>query len=380
MWSFLDERLVITYNPKTKIQVAVNQKAKTAPVLDYTYNISAMYNGNTGAAIFFNYETGISVYIPPGTSDLTWYSSKKSFDDYFGNLRTLKDLYHYGETHGISFDSVTITDAISEELVQIFEPLSSEYSSRCQSLATMLHISKITSDHFKTSMVGWPEVMGDVNSPFRGDFKWLVGMYQGIGDFFAEIAGGMGLLAQKRVKLDLGKILTQDGGIDVMIYLLEQLHPHFDIGKILGKALNSPERFFTLNDKFSGEMGYGFDGYIHVLAEIIRLYEDKSSIQNVEIALTDYCKNPKTSSKGIQEKWNGSVKKFLATIKKLKLDEALKDLTGLLGNITDNKWVYKGVNMSKIVEIVMKMDPSNVDSVPEVLKLLQEGKKKDLHV
>ena len=369
-WSFI-ERLVLTYNPKTQIQLIVNETAHTVPVLDYSNNITTLYNGRTRSALSFNFETGISVFIPPGSSKMTWDSSEQSFTDFFAELPSQTKIYKYGETHGVRFDPMHVPEDISEEMGAILESVSQEYKERCEALSVVLHISRITSNYFKTSMVGYPQVMGSVNAEFRGDLKWLFGFYQGLGEFFGKIDGGMTILAKKKVKLDLGKALTEKTGIHVMIYFLKVLHEKFDVGKLLGKDLNSVETFFPLVDMLGGMLGYGFDGFVHILSEIVRFKIGHNSIQNVETLLNEYCSSPKTNRAIVKETWKGSIDDFLKTLDDLKVKKDFKGLSKVLTEIREGRWIYKKVDLGKISKVIMKLEfPCNKELVGEILNLL----------
>ncbi|XP_063911288.1 uncharacterized protein LOC135128306 [Zophobas morio] len=352
----------IPYNP---------QKQKVA-LLDYHNNISLLYDGLTGDAFGFSYEDGRGVYIPAGTSDKTWTVKKQSYDEYFKNPVPPKELFSLGETHGYHFEPESIPEEMSGKMSKILAALSIDYSSQCEALAIMVRVSKISADKLKTSLSGFEGVMGDVSlAPNRGDFHWNVGLFQGMGEFFRPF-GSMEVLIEKKIKLNLTRIFTEETGIHLMCYFLEELADHFDLGKILGESLNDPLEFFTVTNKLGGDINYGFDGLIHIIKEMILAKDGKNSKENLIVVLKLYFTNSRAKGDDLGQKWRTSVKDLGETIKKLKLEKAFHGLTKLLRDIGDQKWRLGNVNMSEIVEYIVGVDlPADPNVVNKVIEKLE---------
>ncbi|XP_063911286.1 uncharacterized protein LOC135128304 [Zophobas morio] len=349
-----------------------NPQQQKVGLLDYHNNISILYDGLTGDAFGFSYEDGRGVYIPAGTSDKTWIVKKQSYDEYFKNPVPPKEIFSIGEKHGYHFDPESIPEDMSEKMSKILAPLSVDYSSQCEALATLGHISKISADKLKTSLSGFETVVGDVLSQNRGDFKWAVGLFQGMGDFFAPF-GNMEVLIKKNIKLNLTRIFTEETGIHVMCYFLEELADHLDLGKILSETLNNPVEFFTVTNKLGGDINYGFDGLINIIKEMIMAKEGNNSKENLIVVLKLYFTNSRVKGDNLGQKWRTSIQDLDETIKKLKLEKAFHGLTKLLRDIGDQKWCLGNVNMSEIVEYIVGVelpaDPNVVYKVIEKLEL-----------
>ncbi|KAJ3663467.1 hypothetical protein Zmor_007726 [Zophobas morio] len=259
---------------------------------------------------------------------------------------------------------------MAQKLSGILSPLSADYSSQCEALATALYISKITSDKFKTSLAGFEGVVGDVNTVNHGDFKWLIGIYQGLGEFFAPF-GGVEALNKKHVHIDFAKILNEVCGIYVLCYLLEALAPKFDLGKISGKQMNNDLEFASLLTKLGGEVDYGADGFIFLLTEITKYHYGASSKENLRAVLVKYCTNPRGSHDKVEEQWLSALGTLRKTLKKLKLEESFERVTKAVDSILDGKWHQKGINMSAVVKDILQIQlPAKADAADKILEKL----------
>ncbi|XP_063923710.1 uncharacterized protein LOC135137878 [Zophobas morio] len=366
------DRLSYYVNAHLGLHFPYSRKHQKVAVLDHRHNTSVFYDGLSGDAFAFSYEEGIGVYIPGGVSDKTWNIKETSFEKYFKNPVLPKEIFSIGQKQGYQFDPQLISDEMSEKLSGILTPLSIDYSSRCEALATALHISKITSDKLKTSLSSFESVMGDVSTQNRGDFKWLIGIYQGLGEFFAPF-GSMEILKEKKLHLDFAKILNEDGGISVLGYLLETLAPHFDLGKLIGEQMNSEPQFFVIINKLGGEVDYCSDGLVYVLTEITIYNYGETSKENLVTVLRKFFTDTRVCNENLEQKWLSSIKTLLETIQKLKLENSFKDLSKLLKDIGEGKWQQNCVNMSEVFGKIVKVElPGKADSANEIIELLEK--------
>ncbi|XP_063926013.1 uncharacterized protein LOC135139643 [Zophobas morio] len=360
-------------NARLKYYIPYNKAQSKAGLLDYHHNISVFYDGLTGDAFAFYYEQGHGVFIPGGTSDQTWDIKRQKYEEYFENPVAPPRLFKTGEKHGYQLYPDEISETIALKLSQILTPLSPDYSSQCQALATILFISKTTSDRLKTSLSGLETVVGDINGRNRGDFRWLIGMAEGIADYFSMF-GGIDALNQKHVHLDLAKVLNQQSGIHVLCYFVETLAPHFDLGTKLGKHLNSQPDFFVLICKLGGGISYGFDGFVCVILEIVKYNYGENSIENVAANLKTYVGDARAVTSNLGQKWHTFIQELQETIKGLELDRAFGGLMELLQDIVGGNWVQKGINMSEIVEEVINVEIPGSEC--SVIKIVNDLKKK----
>ena len=353
------------YFPRHKTQEKV-------ALLDYRNNISVFYDGLTGDAFGFFYERGLGIYIPSGVTDKTWNVKRQSYEEYFKDPFPPQEILSIGERKGIQFDPQLISDDTAEKLSEILTPLSTDYSSECEAFATALHVSKITSDRHKTYLADFEGVMGNVLTEIQGDFKWLVGMHQGLAEYFTPF-GGIDALNKKKIHLDLAVILNKKGGIYVLCYLLEILAPKFDLKKVSGEQMNGEPQFFILINKLGGEIDHGYDGLIYILTEITLYNYGENSKENLRILLVRYCTNPRGNSDGLEEKWLSSIQFLRKTIKELKLEDPFNDLVKRLDDIIAGKWCQKGVNMSAVVkEIVQLQLPGKAKYADKILDKIED--------
>lgn len=275
-------------NQSTNLFGVVNVTAKVAFILDINANIITLLDGNNGAAIVFNLNIQQGNYIAPGQSDKTWIASKVSFEVYFNSLVSLKVLLNIGTVFSVQNCPQNILKVVAGLLVRLSVSLAVDIEANSKvALEVFIRLGSRLSVVLTGSLKGILQfaVKGIIN--LNGDFVWLVGVLEGLGEFFGHISGGLAALIKARVQFDLAVLLGAASGLEVLVNLIFAIIVRFDLS-VVADILNNVDYLLEIVVKLGGGVSYGVTGLFKIVALVVKLINKKIQIEVFIQALLEF--------------------------------------------------------------------------------------------
>lgn len=325
---------------------------------DYSLQIVALFNGQTGTVTIVNITTGriYKITYSSQTANYLWLSSKTSFSAYFRTLSSLQELYNIGERQGqrVSIDS--------QEISYIF----TQFGTHLTTQETFdLFVSFVS--HLQRNL----KLVYERNSSFttHQNIQWFLSVNLALGDLLDNANGNLSNSDVWR-HLNLTAIFNASSGVEALLSFLSQIGNNVDLAKQFSSYLSSPPRMEKLLEKLGGGSNNGLDGIITIVVNIIQTMEGHGSINKVISSIINY----NASADGNNDNLTTIINEFLelAASQGRRYDSSARwaEFVKVLQSLNNQNFIFNNVNISDIIKLLRWYHPN--EAIPTIIKILSK--------
>ncbi|XP_060535509.1 uncharacterized protein LOC132707620 [Cylas formicarius] len=349
--------LHLLVNETSQLVVIVNVTAGAALVIDLKDNIVGLFNGTSGVAIIIDFNAQIVLYITSQDSDLVWIKSKQSIEVYFESLVSLKVFVEVSSCKRFKLSNVSeeVLIIVNHILVRLVAGLEEQLKVSIHAGLTLLvTITKSLVVVLNGTLKGILTLVGKGLIKLKGDLQWLLNVLKGLEELVSHIKGGLEALIKAGVKLNIALLLAAENGIDLLVNLLIQIVTKIDLSAVLGSLLNTPENLLKLLIKLGGDVSSGVDGLLKVVANLIGVIEGKVDLKVLIESLIAFSVSERHGEINISISLQGLLEVIKLQNSTHGNSKGLEGLAKFVQELISGKLVVGGVNISAIIEILVK--------------------------
>ncbi|CAH1367631.1 unnamed protein product, partial [Tenebrio molitor] len=360
--------LTVIVNTTSSLVAVANVTAKVALVVDVKANLVVVL-ASSGVLIGVNLETKNALYVPAGSSNVTWNGSV-SLEDYLGNLTDglegLRKVVSEGAKH---FNVSNVPEEVSAQVHLILIALSSgEEGNQKEAVAVLVEISVALRTALSVSL----KVLRSGSVAVRLTLRAVVNITVGLAKLIGLIKGGVAVLVSARVTIDLNILLRAENAAAVFVSIVAQLAKAdgVKLAEALSDILKSFESFFALLVELGGNSSKGLNGLIKVVVALVNTLNEGNDPETLIHALIEYYGHG--GRQEIGQQWDASIKAILHLVQEYHLEEVAKGLVEVLHKIQENKWTVNHVNLSAAIAILIATKENSVplDNIVKIVNLL----------
>lgn len=319
----------------------LNETGKAAVIQDYFTNITVILNGESGSVVVEELNDYKFYAIENGSQEVSWFASKSDFNAFFKNLSSLQNFAKIGREQGRCINSTQEVFKLSSPVVSLLGVTVSETN-----LSLSIQLSNELNSTLKFIF------KGEGSFILHKNIIWFIKVNLAFADLFRE---NQTQLQSLNVTLNLTSIYGSSSGVEALINLLSQIGSKVDLASLLRNQLCSPEKLLDLLDKLSGGSNEGVDGIITVLVTVAKALNGRASFNDVITAVSNY--NSDGDSSSLHKVVEEALELIESQNRQYNNSEAFRGIYTILKAINDNNLVYRNVNVSDIITLLISRNP-----------------------